>query len=236
MTEPIIHAQNVHKSFRTGKLEVHALRGINLSVDKGEMVAIMGPSGCGKTTMLNCLSGLDEFDAGDVFIEGVDLREMGDRARTNYRAERMGFVFQTFNLLPVISAVENVELPLLVSGVKPKLARERALQALVQVRLSDRAHHRPAQLSAGQCQRVAIARALINSPAIVWADEPTGNLDSEAAGDVLDLLRSLNAQYEQTVVIVTHNREIGELCDRVVRMRDGQIITDTDADQGQGSA
>ncbi len=236
MTDPIISALNVHKSFRTGKLEVQALRGIDLSVDKGEMVAIMGPSGCGKTTMLNCLSGLDEFDSGDVFIEGVDLREMGDRARTSYRAERMGFVFQTFNLLPVISAVENVELPLLVSGVKPKLARERALQALAQVRLSDRAHHRPAQLSAGQRQRVAIARALINSPAIVWADEPTGNLDSEAAGDVLDLLRSLNAQYEQTVVIVTHNREIGELCDRVVRMRDGQIITDTDVDQGQGSA
>ncbi len=236
MTDPIISALNVHKSFRTGKLEVQALRGIDLSVDKGEMVAIMGPSGCGKTTMLNCLSGLDQFDSGDVFIEGVDLREMGDRARTSYRAERMGFVFQTFNLLPVISAVENVELPLLVSGVKPKLARERALQALAQVRLSDRAHHRPAQLSAGQRQRVAIARALINSPAIVWADEPTGNLDSEAAGDVLDLLRSLNAQYEQTVVIVTHNREIGELCDRVVRMRDGQIITDTDVDQGQGSA
>jgi len=233
MTEPIIQAQNVHKSFRTGNVEVQALRGIDLSVDKGEMVAIMGPSGCGKTTMLNCLSGLDEFDTGDVFIEGVDLQEMGDRARTSYRAERMGFVFQTFNLLPVISAVENVELPLLVSGVKPKLARERALYALAQVGLEDRAHHRPAQLSAGQRQRVTVARALINSPAIVWADEPTGNLDSEAAGDILELLRSLNAQYEQTVVIVTHNREVGALCDRVVRMRDGQIIADTDVDPGQ---
>lgn len=220
----VISARNVHKSFRTGSLEVHALRGIDLAVNRSEMVAIMGPSGCGKTTMLNCLSGLDEFDSGEVLIEGVNLRSMGDRARTSYRAERMGFVFQTFNLLPVISAVENVELPLLVSGVKPRQARQRALEALAQVSLSDRANHRPAELSAGQRQRVTIARALINNPAIVWADEPTGNLDSESAADVLRLLRSLNREQGQTLVIVTHNREIGELCDRIVRMRDGQIV------------
>ena len=224
MEQPIIIANQVHKSFRTGNLEVHALRGIDLSVRKGEMIAIMGPSGCGKTTMLNCLSGLDEFDTGQVLIEGVDLKEMGDRARTTYRAERMGFVFQSFNLLPVITAVENVELPLLVSGVKPKQARQRALDALAQVGLSDRANHRPAELSAGQRQRVTIARALVNEPAIVWADEPTGNLDSETAVDVLSLMRALNAELDQTLVIVTHNREIGELCDRIVRMRDGQIL------------
>ncbi|MCP4164791.1 MAG: ABC transporter ATP-binding protein [Chloroflexi bacterium] len=226
MTQPIILANKVHKSFRTGKLEVHALRGIDLSVDQGEMVAIMGPSGCGKTTMLNCLSGLDEFDSGAVLIEGVDLQEMGDRSRTSYRAERMGFVFQTFNLLPVITAVENVELPLLVSGVRPKQARERALAALGQVGLSDRADHRPAELSAGQRQRVTVARALINNPAIVWADEPTGNLDSESAEDILTLLRKLNIEQGQTLVIVTHNREISEMCDRIVRMRDGQILSD----------
>ncbi|MCO6452197.1 MAG: ABC transporter ATP-binding protein [Caldilineales bacterium] len=226
MPQPIIDAQNVHKSFRTGKVEVHALRGINLAVEPGEMVAIMGPSGCGKTTMLNCLSGLDEFDEGEVFIEGVNLQEMGDRKRTSYRAERMGFVFQTFNLLPVISAVENVELPLLVSGVKPKDARQRALDALAQVGLSDRADHRPAELSAGQRQRVTIARALINNPAIVWADEPTGNLDSESAEDVMELLRKLNDEQNQTLIVVTHNREIGELCDRIVRMRDGQVLDD----------
>ena len=236
MTESIILAENVHKSFRNGNVEVHALRGIDIEVEKGEMVAIMGPSGCGKTTMLNCLAGLDEFDEGEVLIEGKPIREMPDKERTSYRAERMGFVFQTFNLLPVITAVENVELPLLVSGVKPKVARERALKALDQVWLSDRAHHRPAQLSAGQRQRVTIARALINSPAIVWADEPTGNLDSESAEDILELLRSLNAQYEQTIIIVTHNREIGELCDRIVRMRDGQIIADVEVDQGQDNA
>ncbi len=226
MTQPIILANKVHKSFRTGKLEVHALRGIDLSVEQGEMVAIMGPSGCGKTTMLNCLSGLDEFDAGEVLIEGVDLQEMGDRVRTSYRAERMGFVFQTFNLLPVITAVENVELPLLVSGVRTKKARERALAALGLVGLSERADHRPAELSAGQRQRVTVARALINNPAIVWADEPTGNLDSESAEDILTLLRKLNIEQGQTLVIVTHNREIGAMCDRIVRMRDGQILSD----------
>ena len=224
MPQPIIVASQVQKSFRTGILEVHALRGIDLNVNQGEMVAIMGPSGCGKTTMLNCLSGLDEFDSGQVLIEGVDIQKMGDRKRTAYRAERMGFVFQTFNLLPVITAVENVELPLLVSGVKPKVARQKALEALAQVDLSDRANHRPAELSAGQRQRVTIARALINDPAIVWADEPTGNLDSETAADVLALLRGLNQELEQTLVIVTHNREVGELCDRIVRMRDGLIL------------
>ena len=224
MPQPIIVASQVQKSFRTGILEVHALRGIDLNVNQGEMVAIMGPSGCGKTTMLNCLSGLDEFDSGQVLIEGVDIQKMGDRKRTAYRAERMGFVFQTFNLLPVITAVENVELPLLVSGVKPKVARQKALEALAQVDLSDRANHRPAELSAGQRQRVTIARALINNPAIVWADEPTGNLDSETAADVLALLRGLNQELEQTLVIVTHNREVGELCDRIVRMRDGLIL------------
>ena len=224
MPQPIIVASQVQKSFRTGILEVHALRGIDLNVNQGEMVAIMGPSGCGKTTMLNCLSGLDEFDSGQVLIEGVDIQKMGDRKRTAYRAERMGFVFQTFNLLPVITAVENVELPLLVSGVKPRVARQKALEALAQVDLSDRANHRPAELSAGQRQRVTIARALINNPAIVWADEPTGNLDSETAADVLALLRGLNQELEQTLVIVTHNREVGELCDRIVRMRDGLIL------------
>ncbi|MCB0243881.1 MAG: ABC transporter ATP-binding protein [Anaerolineae bacterium] len=224
MPQPIIVASQVQKSFRTGILEVHALRGIDLNVNQGEMVAIMGPSGCGKTTMLNCLSGLDEFDSGQVLIEGVDIQKMGDRKRTAYRAERMGFVFQSFNLLPVITAVENVELPLLVSGVKPRVARQKALEALAQVDLSDRANHRPAELSAGQRQRVTIARALINNPAIVWADEPTGNLDSETAADVLTLLRGLNQELGQTLVIVTHNREIGELCDRIVRMRDGLIL------------
>ena len=230
MTNPIIQAQNIHKTFRKGQIEVHALRGVDLTIAPGEMVAVMGPSGCGKTTLLNCLSGLDSFDEGEVHIEGTSLAQMSDRVRTDYRARRMGFVFQTFNLLPVINAAENVELPLLLSDVKPREARLRALDGLAAVGLSDRANHRPAELSGGERQRVAIARALANQPAIVWADEPTGNLDSQSADDILALMRKLNQEQGQTLVIVTHDRDIGEQCDRIVRMRDGQII-----DRGNGS-
>jgi ABC-type lipoprotein export system ATPase subunit len=224
MTDPIIRATGIEKTFRTGKIEVRALRGIDFAVEPGEMVAVMGPSGCGKTTMLNCLSGLDECDQGDVWIEGQNLRSMGDRARTTYRAQRMGFIFQTFNLLPVITAVENVELPLLVSGVRPKEARQRALEALDQVGLADRVDHRPSALSGGQRQRVTIARSLVNHPAIVWADEPTGNLDSQSANDVLDLMRSLNQERGQTFIVVTHDPDIGNSCDRIVQMMDGRIV------------
>ena len=226
MADPIIVANQLRKTFRTGNVTVQALRGVDLSIERGEMVAIMGPSGCGKTTLLNCLSGLDDFDSGEVVIEGTALRAMNDRARTSYRARRMGFVFQTFNLLPVITALENVELPLLVSGVRPGEARRRSEAALAQVGLSDRMQHRPAELSGGQRQRVTIARSLVNEPAIVWADEPTGNLDSEAANDVLGLMRRLNRERGQTLVIVTHDLDIGELCDRIVRMRDGLIVED----------
>jgi putative ABC transport system ATP-binding protein len=222
----MIQATQVHKTFRTGNVEVQALRGVDLTVHRGEMVAVMGPSGCGKTTMLNCLSGLDEFDEGEVLIEGANLRQMSDRRRTAYRAERMGFVFQTYNLLPVITAVENIELPLLVSGVRPAEARQRALAALAQVDLSNRAHHRPAELSGGQRQRVTIARSLVNNPAIVWADEPTGNLDSKSAQDIIDLMRLLNRTQQQTFVIVTHDPSIGAQCDRIVRMQDGLIVGD----------
>jgi putative ABC transport system ATP-binding protein len=239
--EEIISAVDVHKTFRTGKVEVHALRGVSLSVRRGEMVAVMGTSGCGKTTLLNCLSGLDEFDSGEIRIEGTSLRDMNDRRRTAYRAERMGFVFQTFNLLPVLTALENVELPLLVSGVRSSEARRRALDALDSVGLSDRTHHRPAELSGGQRQRVTIARALVNSPAIVWADEPTGNLDSKASADVLGLMRVLNRERSQTLMIVTHDAQIGATCDRIIRMEDGEIIShdvaaDEAASAGAGAA
>jgi putative ABC transport system ATP-binding protein len=224
MTQPIISAQQIHKWFRNGKIEVHALRGVDLDVMPGEMLAIMGPSGCGKTTLLNCLSGLDDFDDGEVEIEGASLRKMGDKKRTKYRAERMGFIFQTYNLLPVISAVENVELPLLVTGVSPREARRRALAVLDQVGLADRADHRPAELSGGQRQRVTVARALVNEPAIVWADEPTGALDSKAADDVLQLMRRLNRERGQTIVVVTHDSDMAGACDRIVRMHDGEIV------------
>src|SRR3954463_2632715 len=174
-TSAIVEARNVDKLYDTGKIQVHALRSVNLAIRKGEMVAIMGPSGSGKTTLLNCLSGLDSIDSGDVLIEGVGLAAMSDEQRTDYRARRMGFVFQFYNLIPVLSAVENVELPLLVARVHAKEARRRALDALDMVGLRERAAHVPEELSGGQRQRVTIARALVNDPAIVWADEPTGD-------------------------------------------------------------
>jgi len=226
MTESIILAKQVQKTFYTGKIQVRALRGVDIEVFPGEMVAIMGPSGCGKTTLLNCLSGLDDFDAGEVFIDGVNLRSMNDRRRTAYRAQHMGFIFQTFNLLPVITAIENVELPLLVSGVRPTDARRRALDALQNVGLADRGHHRPAELSGGQRQRVTVARALVNNPAIVWGDEPTGNLDTKTANDILSLMQQLNRDLKQTFVIVTHDPAIGAACDRIINMQDGLVLSD----------
>jgi len=220
----IIEAQQVKKIYRSGQLRVEALNGIDMAVEAGEMVAIMGPSGCGKTTLLNCLSGLDTIDEGNIFIQGDNLRELSDNERTTYRARHMGFIFQDFNLLPVLSAVENVELPMLIARVPAKKARKRALEMLERVGLLDRARHRPAELSGGQRQRVTIARALTNDPAIVWADEPTGNLDSENAQEILDLLCRMNREHGQTFVIVTHAIEVGNLANRIITMRDGQIV------------
>ena len=222
--QTIIQAQKVRKIYRSGQLRVEALRNVDMAVAPGEMVAIMGPSGCGKTTLLNCLAGLDTIDEGDIFIQGDNLRDLSDNERTAYRARHMGFVFQDFNLLPMLSAVENVELSMLVSGVSSRKARRRALEMLDRVGLADRAQHRPAELSGGQRQRVTIARALINEPAIIWADEPTGNLDSEAANDVMDLLCRFNSELGQTLVVVTHALEVGQRANRIIRMQDGSIV------------
>jgi ABC-type lipoprotein export system ATPase subunit len=219
----IVEAKNVVKTYR-GKVAVPALNGVDLVVDQGEMVAIMGPSGCGKTTLLNCLSGLDRFDSGDVLVEGASLADMSDRARTDHRARRMGFVFQFYNLIPVLSAVENVELPLLVAGVASKASRRRALDALEMVGLADRGGHVPEELSGGERQRVTIARSLVNEPALVWADEPTGDLDSEMATEVVALMRSLNVERGLTFVIVTHDIAVGRATDRIVRMLDGRVV------------
>jgi ABC-type lipoprotein export system ATPase subunit len=224
LEHPIIEAQKVHKIYRSGQLRVNALHKIDMVVAKGEMVAIMGPSGCGKTTLLNCLAGLDTIDDGNIFIQGDNLRDLTDNQRTTYRAKHMGFVFQDFNLLPMLSALENVELPMLVSKTSSRKARSRALELLDRVGLADRARHRPAELSGGQRQRVTIARALTNDPAIVWADEPTGNLDSESANDVMDLLALFNREHAQTLVIVTHALEVGQRANRIIRMQDGNII------------
>jgi putative ABC transport system ATP-binding protein len=219
--ELIIAATGVMKTYDTGSAKVQALKKIDFAVERGEMVAVMGPSGCGKTTLLNTLSGLDTIDEGRILIEGKDLATMSDKERTTYRARRMGFIFQVYNLLPVLSAVENVELPLLVSGVRPRQARERAEAALATVGLTEWARHRPAELSGGQRQRVTIARSLVNDPAIIWADEPTGALDSKTADDIIGLLRELNTTNGLTTVMVTHDKGVGDRCDRIVRMRDG---------------
>jgi putative ABC transport system ATP-binding protein len=223
---PIIQCEQVVKTYDTGVVQVHALRGVDLVVQRGEMVAIMGPSGCGKTTLLNSMSGLDTIDSGRILVDGTDINKLSDNAKTTYRARQMGFVFQFYNLLPVLSAVENVELPLVVSGVGGKEARRRAEASLARVGLAEWAGHRPAQLSGGQRQRVTIARALVNDPAIVWADEPTGDLDSQTADDIMALLEELNVRNRQTFVIVTHDPGIGQRCHRIVHMKDGLIVGD----------
>jgi putative ABC transport system ATP-binding protein len=221
--EAIIEVQDVVKTYSSGDVQVQALRGVSLEVKRGEMVAIMGPSGCGKTTLLNCISGLDVFDSGTVRIGNVDITTLSDKQKTSYRAHNMGFIFQTYNLLPVLSAVENVELPLVVSGANARQARDLAMQALERVSLADKASQPPSRLSGGQRQRVTIARALVNDPAIVWADEPTGALDSRTANEIMDLMEQMNRDHGQTFVIVTHDRGVGLRCDRLVTMNDGLI-------------
>ena len=224
MTGAIVEARGVDKTYATGRLSVNALREVDLTLERGEMVAIMGPSGCGKTTLLNCLSGLDDIDGGDVVIEGSSLAALSDRERTDYRARRMGFVFQFYNLMPVLTAVENVELPLLVGRVRTGEARRRALEAMALVGVADRAAHLPDELSGGQRQRVTIARALVNDPAIVWADEPTGDLDSESADEIVALMRELNQQRGLSFLIVTHDIAVGRKTDRIIRMLDGRVV------------
>ncbi len=221
---PIVEARSVAKAYDTGVVQVQALRGVDLELEQGEMVAIMGPSGCGKTRLLNCLSGLDSIDDGEVLIEGTALSQMSDRERTDYRARRMGFVFQFYNLMPVLTAVENVELPLLVGRVGAAEARRRALDALALVGLDRRAHHVPDALSGGERQRATIARSLVNDPAIVWADEPTGDLDSENATEIVELMRRLNVEQGLTFLIVTHDIAVGRKTDRILRMLDGEVV------------
>ncbi|MBO3752232.1 ABC transporter ATP-binding protein [Streptosporangiaceae bacterium NEAU-GS5] len=223
---PLLIADKVRKVYGSGDQSVVALDDFELTVYAGELVAVMGPSGSGKTTLLNCLSGLDDVDGGRVLVDGHDLFAMSDHERTEHRARSMGFVFQSYNLIPVFTAAENVELPLLLVGVGAAEARERALSMLGRVGLTDRAGHRPSELSGGEQQRVTVARALVARPAIVWADEPTGNLDTAMAGQIMDLLRQLNREDGQTIVLVTHDPVIGAAASRLIRMRDGGLVSD----------
>jgi len=222
MNGHILVADGVSKAYGTAAGQVHALDDVSIEVGTGEFVAIMGPSGSGKTTLLNCLSGLDDIDDGSVYLAGTEIHSLADAKRSRNRAEQMGFIFQSFNLIPVFTAAENVEMPLLLAGASPGEARRRAEETLARVGLGDRKDHRPNELSGGEQQRVTIARALAGRPAIVWADEPTGNLDTETAQSVMDLLRELNGE-GLTLVLVTHDPAIGATARRLIRMRDGRI-------------
>ena len=228
----MVAARDVEKAYEAGGVTVRALRGVDLTIPRGEIVAVMGPSGCGKTTLLNCLSGLDDLDGGEVLVGGEPISEMSDRKRTRFRAEKMGFIFQTYNLIPVLSAVENVELPLLLAGEKSKEARRRATSVLETVGVPEQAGKRPNEMSGGQQQRVTVARSLVNRPAIVWADEPTGALDSETSGEIVDLLVDLNREQGQTFVLVTHDASVARRAHRLIRMRDGLIEGDEPTERG----
>jgi len=222
--DPVVVGRDVWKVYGQKETTVTALRGINLEVVRGEILAVMGPSGSGKTTLLNCLSGLDDISRGEVLVEGTNIHRMADAQKSEYRARRTGFVFQSYNLLPILTAEENVEMPLLIAGASAKRARTAARELLTQMGLGDRVDHRPSELSGGQQQRVSLARALVAHPAIVWADEPTGNLDAEGSREVTTLLRDLNRKYQQTMVVVTHDADVAAACDRTLHMRDGQFV------------
>ena len=222
----VLEARELWKVYDTGTNRVEALRKVSVSLKPGEMVAVMGQSGCGKTTLLNCLSGLDEITSGEVLIHGQPLSQMSDYDLTSLRGSQLGFIFQSFNLLPVLTAVENVELPLLMAGNPPREARAKALEALDAVGLADRDGHLPAELSGGQLQRVTIARSFVHEPAVIFADEATGNLDSQTSDEIINLLLNLNAERGVTMLLVTHDSEIAERCSRVLVMQDGLIVED----------
>jgi len=222
--EPVVRAAGLTKTYLSGRLCVQALREIDLEIEPGEILAVVGPSGCGKTTLLHCLSGLETFEAGEVWVQGRSLRRLSDAQKAELRAHHMGFVFQSYNLLPTLDALENVELPLLLGGHSGREARQRALRALEEVGLENRTRHRPNELSGGQQQRVAIARALTPEPAVIWADEPPGNLDTESAEELMRLLQRLNRENRQTIVVVTHAHEVADRAGRIIRMRDGEIV------------
>ncbi|MGB0827670.1 MAG: ABC transporter ATP-binding protein [Candidatus Poseidoniaceae archaeon] len=223
----VMQASELWKLYASGESTVQAVKGVNVSIGEGEMIAIMGPSGCGKTTLLNVLSGIDEPTSGTVTIDDKSLFAVSDDERSRMRAEYLGFIFQDFNLLPVLSAVENVELPLLLLGKSAGEARSTALDALRAVGLGERSEHRPSELSGGQQQRVAIARAIVHNPSVILCDEPTGNLDSATSSSVMTLLKSINEKMGTTFLLVTHDSDVAAQCTRVLHMEDGEIISDT---------
>jgi len=222
----LIKLKTVEKVYRIGEIEVVALRGIDLTIHRGEYVAIMGPSGSGKSTLMNLIGCLDTISTGEYWLAGENVSELTENELANIRNRRIGFVFQTFNLLPRANAFRNVELPLIYAGIGPGIRKERAIEALKAVGLGDRISHKPAELSGGQRQRVAIARALINKPSLILADEPTGNLDSATGEEILMIFDSLHAQ-GNTLIVVTHEESVAARAARVIRLLDGHVVSDT---------
>ena len=227
MSDFVVDAKDLKKVYVMGDVEVHALRGLSIQIERGEVLSIMGPSGSGKSTLMNTLGCLDRPTSGEYYLDGEPVAEMNDDQLADVRNRKVGFVFQSFNLLPRATALSNVELPLRYSAVSGKERRERAKAALETVGLGDRIYHRPSELSGGQQQRVAIARALINNPAIVMADEPTGNLDTKSGDEIMDVLLKLNQEMGTTLIIVTHDPEVAEQTKRIVTIRDGVVVEDT---------
>jgi putative ABC transport system ATP-binding protein len=227
----LIHVEDITKVYRMGEMEVHALRGVSLQVERGELLSIMGPSGSGKSTLMNSLGCLDQPTSGMYHLDGVDVSALSDNALAEIRNQKIGFVFQTFNLLARTSALQNVELPLIYRAMSAKERRQRVEAALDQVGLADRIHHRPNELSGGQQQRVAIARALVTEPSIILADEPTGNLDSVSGAEIMNIFQSLNEELGITVIFVTHDANIAAHTKRIVRLRDGHIVSDEPVEQ-----
>jgi putative ABC transport system ATP-binding protein len=224
--KPVIRLENVHKIYDLGEIQVQALRGVSLAVREGEFVAVMGPSGSGKSTVMNILGCLDRPTRGHYFLDGVDVSGMSKTELARIRNRKLGFVFQQFNLLSRTSALENVELPTVYAGIHPEERAKRAMESLTRVGLADRAGHHPSQLSGGQQQRVAIARALVNRPAILLADEPTGNLDSRTSVEIMQILQTLNEEQGLTIVIVTHEHDIAQYAKRALEFRDGKLRRD----------
>ena len=223
----IIEVKDLSKVYGSGEAQVTALDGVNLTIEKGQFVAVMGPSGCGKSTLLHLIGGLDRPSSGSVFVEGNDLSKMSDNALTELRRRKMGFIFQFFNLIPVLDAVENTALPLILDGVKLNVAHAKAKEWLSRNKLDGRASHRPHELSGGQQQRVAISRAMVSDPLIVLADEPTGNLDSRSGDEIASSLRKIVTEWKHTVLMVTHDPRIAAYADRIIFLKDGKVVDDT---------
>lgn len=220
-----VNVRGLHKTYDSGAIQFEALRGIDLEIVESEILCVIGPSGCGKSTLLNCLSGIDDPTQGYIYIDDTDISRLPDAQKTRFRALNMGFIFQFYNLIPVLTAVENVELAVLTAGVPSRQARKQATEILVEVGLENQINHMPSQLSGGERQRVSIARALVHRPRIVWADEPTGALDTKTSMDLLNLIQRLNRQFHQTFVIVTHDERMAAFSNRILKMDSGKILS-----------